>query len=221
MKRFFKRNKQKIEISDRSAVTPLEMVFDSKPDLPESFGYKCQWYAIRTTDSLAVAKSFNLTDTHNANWRTGMEGAYARYYFVAPPVNGWTLVINSLMPDLSATDECNPLEVVNKLSKQYGEAYYFGTHRVVEYHAWIKSRNGVLIRAYGYLGESGETIINEGELTIEEVDNGLLFTSLDVEEPDVPAEEDVIKMAKLWSISPLMENSDYEAAVGIIGIINK
>lgn len=213
-------------------------MFNSSPDHPVSFGYKCQWYAIRTTDTAAVAAFFNLKEPQPVNWETGMAGAFQGYYFISPPVKGWTLAVNSLMPDVSAAGEDNPLETVKRLSSRYGEACYFGTHRVVEYHAWAKAVNGELIRAYSYAGESDEVLIDEGEPTAEEVDSGLIFAGYDdyedndagdedgadidfgeedYEELPVPGEDDVISMAELWTLSPFLEDEEYEPGAGIAG----
>lgn len=129
------------------------------------------------------------------------------------------LVINSIMPDLSGTESPSPLTVISDLSLSFGEACYFGTHRVVEYHAWAKSINGKLVRAYGYLGETGETIINQGEISKEELENNLIFTDSDVEEPNLPDEEDVLFIAKKWTVDPQMENDNYQTGTGFIGIL--
>lgn len=100
---------------------------------------------------------------------------------------------------------------------RFGEAYYFGTHRVVEYHAWAKSVNGKLVRAYGYLGETGETIVNRGEISDAELENGLIYTDLDAEEPNLPNEEDVLLMAKAWTIDPQMADGRHQAGTGFVG----
>lgn len=212
-------NKNLISNQNSTNLGPKEMKFDSNPDLPVEFGYKCQWFTVKTNDTQAVLDAMKLKNIQIANWRTGIEGAYEGYYFISPPINGWTLVINSIMPDLCGIESSNPLAVISDLSLSFGEAYYFGTNRVVEYHAWAKSTNGKLIRAYGYLGETGETIINEGEISNEELENNLIFTDIDVEEPNVVNEEDVIFIAKNWTVYPQMETSNYQTGTGFIGIL--
>lgn len=194
--------------------------FDAAPDYPVDFGYKCQWYAIKSADKEAVASAFKLSGMQQANWQTGIAGAYSGYYFVTPPVDGWVLVINSLMPDLSVEGEGNPLETVLRLSRQFGEACYFGTHRVVDYHAWAKAVQGELIRAYSYVGESDEVIADEGEPTEEEKDNDLIFAGFNDDEGFVPGEDDVITIAELWTVSPFMQEAASEQGVGV-GIVGK
>jgi hypothetical protein len=212
-------NRNLVSNKNSTNLGPKLINFDSNPDSPVAFGYKCQWFAVKTNDTQAVLDAMKLKNIQITNWKTGIEGAYEGYYFISPPINGWTLVINSIMPDLSGTESPNPLNVISDLSSSFGESYYFGTHRVVEYHAWAKSINGKLIRAYGYLGETGETIINQGEISKEELENNLIFTDLDVEEPNLPDEEDVLFIAKKWTIDPQMENDNYQIGTGFIGIL--
>ncbi|WP_316572239.1 hypothetical protein [Neobacillus sp. YIM B06451] len=192
-------------------------VFDAKPDMPVGFGYKSQWYAVKTENTDEVAKELNLTSIQAANWATGMWGAQEDYYFVTPPVRGWTIVVNSFMPDISDSTDDGPLKTIQYLSRKYGEAYYFGTHRVVDYHAWAKAINGEIVRAYGYLGESGETLINQGKLTSEELIHNYVYTELDHEEPILPDEEHVLTLSKEWAIDPLMEYEGLNSGVGLVG----
>jgi hypothetical protein len=218
----YKRNNtsKDVETKQNNATFTLKPVtIFTDPDLPVGFGYKCQWYVIRSSDMNGVATYLNLTDDKTSNWKSGIEAAYEGYYFVSPPVNGWIFVVNSIMPDLSAKNDSNPLKVVTNLSKKFGEAYYFGTHRVVEYQAWAKAVNGKLERAYGYLGESGEVIVNQGNLSTEEKENKLLFTDLNVDDPMLPNEEDVLLIAKTWTIDPRMEDGNYEIGTGLVGVI--
>ncbi|WP_053368546.1 hypothetical protein [Bacillus sp. FJAT-27245] len=193
-------------------------VFDAKPDMPVGFGYKSQWFVIKAENTDEVAKDLNLTNIQPANWSTGIEGAYDGYYFVAPPVRGWTIVANSLMPDMTDPTDENPLKTIQHLSKKYGEAYYFGTHRVVDYHAWGRAKNGEIIRAYGYLGESDEVLINKGEFTSEELKHNLNYTDLDNGEANFPDEEHVIILSKEWAIDPRLDYADLGAGVGLAGM---
>ncbi|WP_274362322.1 hypothetical protein [Paenibacillus thermotolerans] len=193
------------------------LTFDATPDQPQPFGYKCQWIAIKTENTQEIVEYFNLSNTQFANWSTGIKGAYEGFYFISPPMNGWTLVMSSKMPDLSDTTNRSPIEQIVRLSEYYGEAYYFGTHRVVEYHAWAKAVEGQLVRAYGYLGERAEMLIDKGELTSEEIEHHLVFTPIEDDESLLPDEEHVLLIAKEWSVDPLMEYENLECGVGVIG----
>lgn len=211
------KNVEKIQSPTKPGLKAIQ--FDSNPDYPVPFGYKCQWFAIKTNDTQAVINAMQLKNVRVANWTTGIDGAYEGYYFISPPINGWTLVINSVMPDFSGVETPSPLTVISDLSSRFGEASYFGTHRVVEYHAWAKSVNGKLVRAYGYLGEAGEIIINQGEISQGELDNNLIFTDLNADEPNLPSEEDVLLIAKKWTVDPQMENGNFHTGTGFIGTV--
>jgi len=78
--------------STQSGLKPAR--FDSTPDLPMGFGYKNQWFAIKTEDTQAVINALGLVNVQVANWRTGIEGANEGHYFVAPPSVGgrWSFI---------------------------------------------------------------------------------------------------------------------------------
>lgn len=216
---FQKRSTSQSAVNSLSSQEIKQIKFESEPDLPIGFGYNCQWFVVKTTDTKALQEAINLKNVHVSNWKTGIEGSYEGYYFISPPINGWTFIINSNMPDLSGKESPYPLTVITDLSQRFGEAYYFGTHRIVDYHAWAKAVNGKVLRAYSYLGESGETIINEGDLSQEERENNLFFTNIDVGKPKLPNEEDVLLIAKKWTIDPLMQEGSYHIGAGYVGLI--
>ena len=185
------------------------------PDLPQAFGYKCAWLAIRSASVLEVTGALRLSHTEAANWATGLEQAYAGQMFVSPAVGKWVLAIST--------------RLLTKLSQRFGEAQYFGTHGVVEYQAWAKARQGQIVRAYAWLGESGATLWNIGSKTREELELGLTF--LDEAAPEAasasdgpqtgaayPNEESVLGMARKWSIDPAFPAGLYAPGVGVSGI---
>ncbi|MBP1999646.1 hypothetical protein J2Z69_000665 [Paenibacillus shirakamiensis] len=190
------------------------------PDFPIGFGYNNQWYAISTTDVIDVIEFLKLEEVQLSNWETGIKAANQGYYFLSPAIKGWIMIVNSRMPDISVDSKHNPIETTKRLSEKYGQAFYFGTHRVVEYHAWIKAVEGQIKRAYCFVGEAGETLLNEGKLTPEEIHHGLLYTELDVDDPLLPNEESVIQLAKAWSIDPQMQGKEYDLGIGFIGRIH-
>ncbi|WP_174818539.1 hypothetical protein [Paenibacillus kobensis] len=214
--------RKQIEVSRQGGAAKQDRIiggFAATPDYPEPFGYKCQWFAVKTLDTQAVIEAMKMKDVQVSNWKSGIEGSYEGYYFVSPPVEGWTLVVNPIMPDLSGAAAPSPLIVIDRLSSRFGEACYFATHRVVEYHAWAKSIHGKIVRAYGYVGEIGETIIDEGEMSEEERENDVIFTGLDADEPRLPSEEDVLLMAAQWTIDPMMPNDHYDKGTGFVGVV--
>ena len=55
--------------------------------------------------------------------------------------------------------------LLERLSEEFGEAQYFCTHRDAKLHCWARARQGRLIRGYGWLGQKGLTLWDEGEPT--------------------------------------------------------
>jgi hypothetical protein len=215
---------------DPSAPKPLDELFtkiDTTPDKPVNFGYKMAWLAIRTVDSQAVIDALDIENVQPANWRTGFIAAYNGHAFISPPVNGWVFVFSYKLPEPGERSEHEWSSLLVRLSQKLGEVQYFGTHRVVEYHAWAQFVNGEEIRTYAYLGESDETLANRGEITSgeRELAYPYLMRSPDEEESEddfeygnCPDEEHVMEVAGKWSINPnAFEQLNLAPGVGWIG----
>jgi hypothetical protein len=124
--------------------------------MPQNFGYKNAWIAVRSEDSRVVAEALGLTGVKAATWQQGVEEeAYAveGIVFVTPPLQGWVLAAGV---SLFSPDDVSPYvrPLIERLSSQFGEAQYFATHRVVEFHVWASASSGRLSRGFAYLGES-------------------------------------------------------------------
>jgi hypothetical protein len=163
------------------------------------------WLAVHHDAPAEVIAALSLRDVHPVGWSLGFKAIYGdrrrsdQCVFVAPPVRGWILVASIYLPEIGQSpDVFTPL--MQELSRRFGSTQYFGTHRVVDYHAWAKAEDGILSRAYAYLGERGETLANLGEPTRQEVELGLVFKDDTIE--DSPDEEDVLRMAGAWSVNP-------------------
>ena len=202
---------------------------DPTPDTPTPFGYKTTWWVIKSEDSEDVADSIALVDRLPCNWESGIANAYANGIFVSPPVDGWVFVAGRILaPDGNdPSSEC--LAALLQLSNRYGDVQVFSTHRVVGYNVWARAKSGQLVPGFGYLGETGETLWNEGDDTTE-IDMGWSFfdsetidaeqfdpESDDYDEFDSPTEDRVMEMASEWSISPTSLDSIKSLGVGWIG----
>ncbi|WP_426454366.1 hypothetical protein ACP26L_17295 [Paenibacillus sp. S-38] len=219
-----KRKKQREDAKLR-ITPPLDAIpVDDTPDRPQPFGYKAQWYAVRTTDTRAVVEAFGLREPVPCNWNSGLRLAAAfSAVFVTPPLGEWTLVTGWSLPDLSSSQEeaYSVTSLLTKLSRRFGEAHYYATHRVVEYHAWVKAAEGKLVRGCSYVGESDSGVLDCGDSTPEERSLGLHFEDRASQEEEGkgdgrPTEEDVLAMAGMWSVNPLMP-PDEQAGVGWAG----
>lgn len=198
-------------------------------DKPIDFGYKIVWIAVKTDNKSELSKILGLKNSKPSNWKSGIGNAYENSVFITPQIGEWTLAVGMGLPLGDSQESIEKLEkVLNELSSEFGEAQFFGTHRVVEYHNWMKSVNGKMERVYSYVGESMENIKVYGKPT--EPESKLnLFNSLseeaksdeyyEREDLDYADEELVMKIAENWSVNPtkLTERTDIKNELGIIG----
>ena len=201
----------------------------TEQDKPIDFGYKIVWIAVKTDNKAELSKILGLKNSKPSNWKSGIENAYENSVFITPQIGEWTLAVGMGLPLGDSQESIEKLEkVLNELSSEFGEAQFFGTHRVVEYHNWMKSVNGKMERIYSYVGESMANIKVYGKPT-EPESNLNLFNSLseeaksdeyyDREDLDYADEELVMKIAENWSVNPtkLTERTDIKTELGIIG----
>ncbi len=198
-------------------------------DQPVSFGYKCMWFAIKSVHTEELIKILNLSNVRPCNWNIGIEKAYENAVFITPPINGWTIACGRGLPHGDSKQGIEFVKsILQNLSREYGEAQFFCTNRIVELHSWIKAVEGNIQRVYSYLGESGENILVEGEPTDFEKSLHLVNTFSDEakeknyferEDINLPDEETVMKVAENWSIDPstLESRNDIIPALGFLG----
>jgi|SRR5688572_7956888 len=179
-----------------------------------SFGYKTAWLALRTDSRDNVVRALGLRSVAPASPTLGIQRSYewdpdaaASPVFVSAPVHGWVLCVGGAWFAIADARPPTFGDLVARLSGELRcDAQFFCTHRVVESHGWARAVNGKLLRAYLYVGESGETALNYGEPTADEVHLGfaLFAPSADGDSSAAasPGEEDVIRLAARWSVNP-------------------
>lgn len=199
------------------------------PDDPQAFGFKNTWWALPAADTDAVVAAIRLQNAQPANWQTGLKHAYEGHVFVTPPIEGWTLITGIRLPPGGKDARAEVLPALLELSRTFGAALVFATHRVVDYHLWAKATSGTLIRGYGYVGESGTTFWDDGALTPEEQKLGFAFfdercsdaehdSYWEREDLSYPRETNVMAIARIWSISP-SDLSNYKPAQRVLGFL--
>jgi hypothetical protein len=206
-----KQNDKKMDAYVKSFFIPKsQFIASDKVDSPVSFGFKNLWFAVKANNKEEIADLLNLKILGKSNWENGVAQAYDNRIFITPEVNGWTLVCgNGFLTRLN--DDSADISILNLLSSKYGEAQYFYTHRITEYHTWAKSQNGGLQRYYSYIGERGENLRIEGTPT--EIEKGLKLINTFSDEAKnekyfedeslvLPDESLVMDIAKSWSINP-------------------
>jgi hypothetical protein len=201
---------------------------DAVADRPRPFGYKMAWLAIRSQDSKAVAEAAGFVGSRPASWQEGIDSAYGGGTFVTPPIGEWVLVVGGSLADSVQAPAGAWRKRLQALSSRFGVAQLFFTHRVAEMHVWARAREGIIERAYGYLGESGETLLDEGEQTPEENALGLRFFDercpeaeddayWEREDLSYPDEDTVMAIAERWSIAPVsLSESSAEPSLGLL-----
>lgn len=195
------------------------------PDMPVPFGPKMAWLALDTRDTETVATALGLRDARAATWAEGVDAAYQSSVFVTPPLGDWTLAAGTV---LFPPDRVEPFvkPLLERLSRQFGDAQYFGTHRDAELHLWARARQGRLVRGYGRLGGHGLTLWDEGGPTAEERDLGLRFVAeqspaaeqVHNQQVTLPDESAVLQLACLWSIDPTTLDEHFKEPMnGLLG----
>lgn len=205
--------------------TGEEALAASRPG-PAGFGYKIAWLAIRTRDTSAVADALGVTRARAVSWAEGVDAAYSArqepaVVFLAPPVDGWTLAVlggSGLFEDDGTGSGALDLAA---LSRRFGEAQKFATHRVVEYHEWQRWADGLPVRRYCST-DAGEIRFDEGDPARAE---GNLPHAADLdtgnwEDFDLATESMVMAVAAEWSIDPTtLAERDGLPPEGVLGIL--
>src|SRR5690349_8303120 len=140
------------------ALRPMNGEFPESAAQMVGFGPKQAWLAIREGDVTKVLDALALRDLGPVSWRDAVDVAYLtddRLLLtpLLPGVNGarWLLVAGRWLLRPQVT-----VDVV-ELSWMLGtEVQFFSTYRVVEAHRWERAVNGELVRAFAYLGETGQ-----------------------------------------------------------------
>jgi hypothetical protein len=167
------------------------------------FGPKQAWLAVRDGDETAVTAALGLRDLGTVSWRNGIDLAYLTddRLVLTPPLPGaagarWLLATGRRL--LHAADSVNVAELSAALGT---EVQFFATYRVSELHRWQRAVDGVLMRAFEYVGEAGEVTEWRGDPDDAEAAIGLP-TVLDDEADILVSEDDVMRLAGAWSVDP-------------------
>ena len=222
--------KKKSSIVQTNSLKKASTTIDKTiPDSALSFGYKCMWFAVKTDQKNRLAEALKLKNVSDCNWQVGIDKAYNGSVFITPTIDGWTLACGWGLPHGDTKEGIEEVKsILRALSKEFGEAQFFCSHRVTEYHCWIKATNGQIERVYSYLGEAGENIAIEGQPTKFEQSLKLINTFSDEakdekyferEDLNWADEELVMQVAEHWSIDPtkFYDRKDITPSLGLLG----
>jgi hypothetical protein len=142
----------------RFNVVPLQPAPASRPG---------RWLAIRTRDTQAVQLALGLRNPQPCSWTEGV--ITSRKLFIAPPVNGWTLVFGAGLPAPDVdVDIC--FRFLSELSRKLGHVHFFQADSILQHHAWAQLESGRVVRAYAW---AGTTLWQQGVKTSAEIALGL------------------------------------------------
>jgi hypothetical protein len=174
-------------------------------DAMVSFGGKQAWLAVRDGEPSRVLEALGLRDLGEVRWREGIDVAYFTDDRVAvtPPLPGardtrWVLVAGRWLLGAHAN-----VDVAGLSGTLHTEVQFFTTHRVTELHRWQRAADGELVRAFGYVGQTGEVTSWHGDPDPAEREAGLP-ARFDDEATVLVSERDVLTVANAWSIDPTM-----------------
>ena len=153
--------------------------FDQTPDKPQPFGFKVNWFAVKTSDPAAVLDAFEIGEATPSNWASGIAAAYGdAWVFISPPVSDWILVVSSSLAyptNETHHDIGRKFDVLfSRLMKQFEDVQFFGSHRVSDFVAWARAVKSKPMRIFAWSGCNGEVLANVGERTPEEAKLGII-----------------------------------------------
>jgi hypothetical protein len=198
------------------------------PDEPIPFGPKSLWVAARAPSAQALAEALELDDLRASNWSSGLAAAEAypsHCVFVTPPIRGWILAVGVGLPD-PGDSALLPRwrSLMSAVSQRFGEAWFFGNHRISSYSVWACYVAGRERRLFAYA--DGQLIYDFGEPLAEEVNlvrrrRDLTTAGSDRERGGAvfePDEDDVLRLAGACTIDPsTIDPLDTPPGVGLVG----
>jgi hypothetical protein len=204
---------------------PVESRLDFLPNfapMTRSFlARPVSWLVVRNRDLSAAQSALGLHNPRPCTWLEGL--ANERELFIAPPVNGWVLIVGSGLPDpADDVDVC--FRFLLELSRKLGHVQFFNASVISGQHAWVRAEAGRIVRAYAW---AGETLWNQGIKTRAELELGFKCFHY-LETPDFApfGQPEIISanvgkvplLAARWSFDPAsVDQRLLEQAPGIAG----
>ncbi len=186
------------------------------------FDAPTRWLAVRSQSPRAVQEALGVQHARACSWSDALGTPFEPRLFIAPPVNGWVIVMGCDLPDpADDIDEC--FKFLTALSTRLGEVQFYSRNRAVSHHGWARLSHGKVLRAYAW---AGETLWNQGGVTETERELKLRCLAymqssnvLGLAERELLAlnTERVVRLAASWSIDPTAVGGATLESKGIAG----
>ena len=187
------------------------------------FDTPCRWLAIKSSNPEAVQAALGLHHPTPCLWSESVSNLGLSHLFIAPPIQGWILVVGPGLPDpADDVDKCYHL--IRRLSRAIGQVQFFSVNHALNHHAWAWARSGQILRSYAW---AGETLWNEGSRTHTEKELGLKCSEYAESSDEIgwassesnhSNTEKVYFLAARWSLDPLsVDESMLPSPRGIAG----
>lgn len=171
-----------------------------------AFDGPCRWMVVKSSNVPAVLDELGLHNPRPCSWEDGL-ALLERGLFVSPPIQGWILIVGYELPDIfDDPDRC--FHLIRRMSRALGQVQFFGLNRAVNHHGWVRAKDGRIVRAYAW---AGETVWDQGTLSKAEADLGINCFSYG-EGAEAAAltcgdllhanTEKVLQLAARWSFDP-------------------
>ena len=214
--------RRKPEEASRQKIVSRERSWFFWPPHVGGFNRPASWIAIRNRNFSAVQAALGISDPRPCTWAEALLGE--QRLFVAPPVNGWILVIGSDLPEpADDIDAC--FRFLLGLSHKLGHVQFFQAKPAWNHHAWVRMEAGRVLRAYAW---AGGTLWNQGIKTPAELTLGLtcfhyLETTAHLSGRQLDGiaanTEKVPLLAQHWSLDPAtVDETMFAQLSGIAGI---
>jgi hypothetical protein len=198
------------------------LLTEGKRFQPSMFEIPSRWLAIKSNNLQIVQSALCMHNPIPCSWEEGMSRAHRRKLFIAPPINGWVLVVGANLPDPSE-DVDETFHLVVDLSRKLGEVQFFSANRVLHHHAWVRANHARILRAYAW---AGGTLWNQGPKTHAEIALGLKCFDYCQQEPRLFGAHELLRantekvplLAARWSLDPTaISHARMERSQGIAG----
>lgn len=168
---------------------------------PVAFGADFQWIVVKAEYRERVAVALGISSIEMVNWQYGLHKAKENNIFITPSIEGWIFAAGWGLGEVREKSE-----LMEKLSRDFGEAQYFHSHEGSESHTWIRYVNGEMIRHFTCV--EGDILTNEG--TIATAESEFDYTQT------LPDKILLFNIASEWSLSPTqLDAAEYESIEGL------